>query len=274
MSARMLDVRGRTVGIEEAGEGEPLLWLHGIVDVNGVMAGLSPFHMKLADGFRLMAPAHPGCAGSDEDGSLESIEDLVFHTLEVMDALALDTVHLAGACVGGWLAAEIATRNPERVRSLSLVAPSGLFVSGAPIGDVFMAVQPESGSLEALRSMMFADAGSALATGIFPDEGGGSDASLRLYKTFRFAARVGFHPPYFHNRKLVDRLYRFRGPAVILAGGQDRMVPRRHFDAYAAGLPGASLRVLDGCGHSPHLEAPDEAARAVAALRAAETQGA
>jgi pimeloyl-ACP methyl ester carboxylesterase len=269
MSGRILEVRGRAIGIEEAGEGEPLPWLHGIADVNGVMAGLSPFHMALAEGARLIAPAHPGCAASDEDGTLESIDDLAFHTLEVMDALGLDTVHLAGACIGGWLAAEIATRNPERVLSLTLVAPSGLFVSGAPIGDLFMAVQPENGSLDALRSMMFADAGSRLAKELFPDEGADGDASLRLYKAFRFAARVGFHPPYFHNRKLVDRLYRFRRPAVVVGGAQDRMVPRSHFEAYAAGLPGASLRLLDGCGHSPHLEAPEEAAQAVAAVRAA-----
>lgn len=266
MSGRAIDVRGRRVWVEEAGEGEPLLWLHGIADVNGLMSAFAPFHLRLAEGARLVAPAHPGCAGSDEDGTLESIDDLVFHTLEVMDALGLARAHLAGACLGGWLAAEIATRNPERVRSLALAAPSGLFVSGAPIGDIFMAVQPESGSLRSLRALLFADPESDIATGLVSDAGAEGDAALRLYKTFRFAARIGFHPPYFHNRKLIDRLYRFRGPVAVVAGTRDRMVPRSHSEAYAAGFPGASLSLIEGAGHSPHLEAPGAVIQAVSAV--------
>jgi pimeloyl-ACP methyl ester carboxylesterase len=32
------------------------------------------------------------------------------------------------------------------------------------------------------------------------------------------------------------------------------MVPREHAEAYAAGLGGAKLAIMPGCGHSPHLE--------------------
>ena len=49
-----------------------------------------PFHEKLLEACRLYAPAHPGCAASDEIEYLESAEDLVFHYLEVIDALELE----------------------------------------------------------------------------------------------------------------------------------------------------------------------------------------
>ena len=52
---------------------------------------------------------------------------------------------LVGHCVGGWIAAELAVRHPERVRRLGLIGACGLFVPGAPIGDVFMHSQPERG---------------------------------------------------------------------------------------------------------------------------------
>ena len=70
MSGRALKVRGRTVSVYEAGQGEPLVYLHGIADMHGVVDQPQPFHTALAGDRRLIAPAHPGCAGSDEDGTL------------------------------------------------------------------------------------------------------------------------------------------------------------------------------------------------------------
>ena len=254
MSSKAVKVRGRTVSVYEAGQGEPLVYLHGIADMHGIVGQPQPFHAALAGDRRLIAPAHPGCAGSDEDGTLESMEDLVFHYLEVFDALGLGRFDLAGSCVGGWLAAEIAIRHPERVNRLALIGATGLFVPGRPIGDLFMAVQPSDGNLAALRAMLFREAESPLARTLFPDDGGDAEAGLLKYKAFRFAARIGFQPPYFYHRKLRDRLYRHPGPALVIHGAADAMVPRDHAEAYAAGLGGARLSIIAGCGHSPHLE--------------------
>ncbi len=66
MSVRTVDVRGRKVAIAEAGDGAPLVYLHGFADVHGVAGDLMPFHQRLAPHATLIAPAHPGCNGSDE----------------------------------------------------------------------------------------------------------------------------------------------------------------------------------------------------------------
>jgi pimeloyl-ACP methyl ester carboxylesterase len=53
-------------------------------------------------------------------------------------------------------------------------------------------------------------------------------------------------------------------PAAVVWGEHDRMVPRAHGEAYAAGLPGAAaLMLVAGAGHSAVLEQPDATAQAV-----------
>ena len=159
MSGRALEINGRKVWILETGTGAPLLYLHGFADVHSVKESWMPFHEKLAQHASVIAPAHPGCAQTDENKDIDIIEDVVFHYLEVFDALKLTQFDLVGSCVGGWIAAEIAARHPEKVRKLVLIGATGLFVEGALIGDVFMMAQPEYGSSYAsLREMLFSGA--------------------------------------------------------------------------------------------------------------------
>lgn len=264
MSASQLDVGGRKVAVRECGRGDPLLYLHGFADVHGVADDLQPFHLRLGEVARLIAPAHPGCAGSDELGDGYGIDDVVFHYLEVLDALGLERFDLVGHCVGGWIAAELAVRHPDRVRRLALIAASGLFVAGAPIGDVFLHAQPERGvELTTLRQLLFADASTPAGLRFFPDGRGDLDEEMRRYQMLRFGSFVGFKPPYFYNRALRRRLYRAAMPAAVVWGEHDRMVPRSHGEAYAAGLPGAAaLALVAGAGHSAVLEQPDATAQA------------
>lgn len=265
MSRRTLEIDGGKVSVLEGGAGDATLYLHGFADVHGVTEGWMPFHEKLLEGCRVHAPAHPGCAESDEIAHLESVEDLVFHYLEVIDALGLDRFHLVGACVGGWAAAELAARHPEKVRRLVLMDAAGLFVPGAPIGDVFMMSHPRRGTdFSELRAMLFASDRTPVGRRLFPDGRGGLDDEVRRYQMLRFANRFGFNPPYFYNRSLRSRLHRIGAPTLVLWGEQDRMVPLAHGEAYAAGIPNSNgLEVLKGAGHSPQAEDPEAAAALV-----------
>lgn len=266
MSSRDLDVQGRNVQLYEAGSGAPVLYLHDVADMHGAAEGPFPFHAALAQKFHLIAPAHPGCVGSAEDGTLESIDDLVFHTLEVMDALGLDRTDIVGTGVGGWLAAEIAARNPEKVGKLVLIGAAGLYVAGSPTGDLFMAVQPRNGGVADLRSMLFADGEGDLARSLFPDSFADKAQGMRRYKVFRFCSRVGFKPPYFYHRKLRDRLHRFTGSTMVMWGAGDRFVPVDHAKAYGEALQGSAVELVEGCGHAVILEAPDAVAAKVSAF--------
>lgn len=261
MSARTIDVAGRRVEVAETGSGAPLLYLHGFTDIHGADADWQPFHRALAEGRTVVAPAHPGCGDSEERDDIEVIEDLEFHYLELMDRLGLERADVVGACIGGWIAAEMAVRHPERIARLVLVGACGLFVPGQPIADLFWQGQPANGTdFGGLRSLLFGDADGATAHVLVPEAGQDTERELTRYKTFRLAARIGFRPPYLHDRKLAGRLWRYDGPALVIHGADDRLVPPSHGEAYAAGLPAARLETVAGAGHCVHLEQPAETA--------------
>jgi pimeloyl-ACP methyl ester carboxylesterase len=265
MSGRLLKVNQRKVWVLEEGNGFPLLYLHGFADVHAVKESWLPFHESLFRKAQVIAPAHPGCSQTDENADIESVGDVVFHYLEVLDALGLKEFDVVGTCVGGWIAAELAVRNPEKVRRLVLVGATGLFVRGAPIGDVFMMAQAERGvSYAGLRNMLFSHADHSKALEFFPDGRGEIEDELRRYQMLRFASRIGFRPPYFYHRALENRLHRVTAPALVMWGESDRMVPVAHGEAYARAIPGSDgLKVIQQAGHSVHVENPELAAQMI-----------
>jgi len=265
MKQRTIKVRGRKVALAELGKGAPLVYLHGFADIHGATPDWLPFHRALAANFRVIAPAHPACNGSDESEDIESMDDLVFHYLELLDALKLERFALAGACVGGWIAAELAARHPERVAKLALIGATGLYVQDHPTGDLFWESQPRNGvEFGGLRGLLFGDADSSIARALFPDGRGTFEREMMRYKAMKFASRIGFQPPYFYNRHLARRLARYKNPALIVWGAKDTMVSPAHARAYAKALPKAKLTMLAGVGHSPHVEAPDKTAALLA----------
>jgi pimeloyl-ACP methyl ester carboxylesterase len=264
LSGHTIDINGRKVWILENGDGAPLLYLHGFADVHSVKESWLPFHEQLAKGARVIAPAHPGCAQSDEDKDIDTVEDVVFAYLELLDALKLSQFDLVGSCVGGWIAAELAVRHPEKVRKLVLLGATGLFVQGALIGDVFMNAQPEFGSSYAtLREMLFSAADQPNALEMFPDGKGDLEDEVRRYQMLRLSSRIGFKPPYFYNYSLRNRLHRISAPTLVVWGEQDHMVPWVHGETYAERIRGGKLTVIPDVGHSAHVEKPEESARLI-----------
>jgi pimeloyl-ACP methyl ester carboxylesterase len=259
---KLIEVNGRSVSYLEKGTGAPTVYLHGFADVHGVAGDFLPFHEKLATATRLIAPAHPGCSGTSDLTGGYGVEDAVFHYLEVFDALGLKEFNLIGHSVGGWIAAEIAVRHPERVKKLGLIGACGLFVSGELIADIFMHTQPERGvDYATMRNMLFSGADAPLGERYYPNGRGDLDEETRRYEAIRFASFIGFKPPYLYNRWLIDRLYRAKMPAAVVWGEKDHFVPRTHGEAYAAGLSNAGkLKIISGAGHAAQMEAPDAVA--------------
>ncbi len=63
----------------------------------------------------VIVPEHPGFGASDTPDWLDTIPDLANFYLDFLDQLDLKSVDLVGFSLGGWIAAELAVRNTQRL---------------------------------------------------------------------------------------------------------------------------------------------------------------
>jgi len=266
----LLEVGGRPVAMARTGEGRPVLYLHGLVDVHSAVSpdAPHPFLETLAahGGVEVLAPALPGYAGSGGLDGLHDVEDYVFHVVDLLDALHLEHVDVVGHCLGGWLGAELALRRPDRVRRLVLVSPLGLHVPGLDIPLVFGALAPRGvGGFGEARRLFFADPEGAAAVDVLPD-GMAEDQQLRWFGGLAGAARLGWKAPHFQSRRLAARLFRITVPTLVLCGEQDLLVPETVVRAWVDGMAHADMFEVPDAGHAVVLEWPEVAVEVAAYL--------
>jgi pimeloyl-ACP methyl ester carboxylesterase len=259
-------IRNKKVQLLRGGSGAPVLYLHGIVaDIHSLPAdaGFTAFHDALTATFSVFAPALPGYADSEGFDDLETVEDAVFFCRDVLDTLQFDKVHMVGASLGGWIATEFATRYAHRLRKLVLINPLGISVPQARVGNFFYAVTPKAeGGQQEIRELLFHDQHSELALGAVPDQMS-PEMTLLFYKAQLVAARIGWKPPYLHNPRLKDRLFRIPTPTLLVWAENDRLAPVGLAEVFAQGLAHAEVVRIPGAGHNLLLEQPQRAAERV-----------
>lgn len=256
-SREVLELNGAPVEMFRGGSGSPLLYLH-----SAAGEGWLPFHDLLARRFEVLVPSHPGFRASEGLEAIDSVEDYVFHYLDLLDRLGLASVDVFGMSLGGWLAAELATRNPERVRRLVLAAAVGIAIPDfTPDFEFFQDPLMNPGYASELRRRTFHDPDAPAAHGFIPDVMPPDDI-LNFLRARQATARIAWNP-YFHNPKLLGRLRRVKSPTLVLWGESDGLVPVVFAHAFHKAIPGSQLLVLDKCGHMMPVECPERVAAAV-----------
>ena len=250
-----VELDGGRVHLLRGGTGEPVLFLHAA----GGAGSWLPFHeMLAARGFEVIAPDHPGFGKSDEFPEVEAIDDLVFHYLDVLDALGLDRPHVVGASFGGWIAAELALYLPQRVASLTLLSAAGLRLPEHPVTDLFL-LPPAR-----LPATLFHNPPPPAPVpppGTPPD----LDAVIAAYREATALARFSW-VPFFSDPKLDRRLRRITAPTLVVAPSDDRVIPIEHAQRYAERIPNATYTEVPDCGHAMYFERPAEFTARVAAF--------
>jgi pimeloyl-ACP methyl ester carboxylesterase len=242
------------VQVRRGGSAAPVVYLH---SATGEGEGLMLLD-QLAETFDVVAPMFPGYGESEGIEQIDDMEDAVFHLLDLFDQLGLTSPAVVGMSLGGWMAAEVATRYPERVSSLVLVNPAGLYIQGAEIKDIFGRTPAEMAlDLFADQSQPMAQMMHAMADVQF--ENVPFEMIKPFYQTMSATARLAWDP-YLHDPKLRKRLHRVTAPTLVVHGTQDTLIPRAHAEAYAAEIPGARLVDVADVAHLLAIEKPAELA--------------
>jgi len=197
--------------------------------------------------------------GNTEVGQREfTIQQFADDTAGLMDALGIDSAHVYGQSMGGFVAQELALRHPQRVRTLVLGSTS----CG---GRHAVAASPENlavvGMMNVLTPREAAEKGLPL---LYSDEFIACHRDALIERDLREAE---LRPPLDAFGRQVqaairhntfDRLPDIHCPTLVITGGDDKVVPPDNSRLLAEGIPGAELAVLPGAGHGYLLEKASE----------------
>jgi pimeloyl-ACP methyl ester carboxylesterase len=246
-----VEVAGLRIAYRRAGEGPPLVLLHGGVgdsrEWRRQLAGLS-------DAFTVVAWDAPGCGASSDPPERFAMADYADCLAGLVAALGLERPHVLGLSWGGGLALELFRRHPALPRSLVLASAYAGWAGSLPPEEV------ERRRQQALREAdlppeewvpgwipgLFTD----LATPEMVDE------VVAMMSEFR---PVGLRTMLtaFADADLRDVLPLVDVPTLVLHGELDRRSPLHVAEALHAGIAGSRLVVLEGVGHYASIEAAD-----------------
>lgn len=247
----------------ERGEGPPVVLVPGITLT---LATWTPQLRQLSRHHRVIALSQRGHGQSTAGTEGYRMERLAQDLLEVLDALDVRDAVLCGHSMGGMVAQLLAISHPEatgrRVARLVLAATSpGPVARGPLVGPVAALTHRGLRWAERRGGGLFPgdDAGvwaTRLAFGSHPSP---SDVELTrsIVDAMSPAALQGLVPALL-SFDVRDRLGELRLPVHAVVGSRDLLTPPRTARAIVAGVPGADLTVLPGCGHMVMLERADE----------------
>lgn len=243
-----LDVDGRSLTYAVAGDvGEVLVLVHGFGGDKGSWLFVQE---PLAEGRTVYAVDLPGHGSSSKDvgdGSLDTLADVLVGFLRGLD---LPPVHLVGHSLGAAVATAAASRAPDRVRSLTLVAPAGLG-SAPDVGYLRGFVTAASRrDLKPLLGRLFADEDLVSRQMI--------DDLLRYKRLDGVAAALTalLATLLDGDRQAIDLREPLRAvpvPVAIVWGARDRILPAVDPAMLDPTWP---VRLVDGAGHLVQLERP------------------
>ncbi|HEX4362175.1 MAG TPA: alpha/beta fold hydrolase [Pseudonocardia sp.] len=259
------------------GSGTPILLLHGISVTWRTWKPILPMLERRHDVIAPTLLGHSGAAPLAE-GVAPTLTALVDGVVAELDELGLDTVHVVGNSLGGWIALELARRG--RARSVVALSPAGAWRS-----NLRMAL---------LGAGMRAGADLAESRGEWLERLAHSPAGRRLLLSSQVA-----HPERYDPDELVADLRAIRQapvlrpllavlpaspmeplpepgcPVRVVWGRKDRVIPFPHFgQPWLERVPTAELVMLDDAGHVPMSDHPDEVARLILEVTDAVDRGA
>lgn len=237
---------GRAVlKVLQSGVGDPVLFVHGF---GGELSAWRPFLVHLGVENPVLAIDLPGHGGA-ANASADSFDDLVATVRAALADEKIERLHLVGHSLGAAVATALADGGDIDVRSLTLISPAGLGpkINGDYV-DGFLASNTEV-SLRVWLDLLVHDPAS-LPGVLVRATLAGREGTAMVENQVRLAAGVFSGSTQLFSVR--DALNRFGGPARVIVGREDRIVPAEQADAVPSHV---ALHRLPRIGHLPQLEA-------------------
>jgi len=227
-----VDADGFRIRYMEAGQGAPLVHLHGAGGLR-----LTPSHELLARRYRVIALEMPGFGDAPVNTRTETMAEMASTIIRAADKIGLDSFNLMGTSFGGKAALWVALQATQRVPALVLEAPAAIRQEGAA---------PPSGTADEIARRLYAHP--ERLKSIPP-----IDPATRA-KTQPLVQRLlGPH----RDADLEARLQELSTPTLVLFGTLDRVIAPAMGRIYKDLMPNCHLVFVYDAAHAISTDRPE-----------------
>jgi pimeloyl-ACP methyl ester carboxylesterase len=260
-----VSIHGHDMAYRMEGSGPALLLLHGIAGSSRTWRDVIP---RLTDRFTVIAPDLMGHGLSEKPVGDYSLGSFASGIRDLLDVLGIDRATVVGQSFGGGVAMQLAYQHPELCNRLVLVDSGGL---GREVSWMlrFMTLPGSEYLMPVIFPRFVRDWGDTVfrvinGRGIRLSritEMWSAYASLAESENRQAFARTirAVIDPGGQSVSAMDRLYLASPmPTLIIWGDRDDIIPLSHAHAAHDAIPGSQLVVIEGAGHFPQIEEPEQ----------------
>lgn len=225
----------------EAGEGQPLILLHGLMGTLSNFEGVFNHFSKI--GYKVIMPELPIYSLPILKTNVRNISKFL---KEFMEFKKIDSAILLGNSLGGHIALYFTKLNLKNVDGLILTGSSGLYEKS--MGDTY----PKRGSYEYIKQKteeVFYHPEVATKE-VVDDVFASVNDRSKVIKTLAIAKSAIRH-------NMAKDLPAMNTPSCLIWGRNDTVTPPEVAVDFEKLLPDAKLYWLDKCGHAPMMEYPE-----------------
>jgi pimeloyl-ACP methyl ester carboxylesterase len=190
-----------------------------------------------------------------------SLRDLAEDALGLLDTFGLQSAHLVGMSMGGWIGQLVALEHPDRVASLTLIStsPTADESSDPDLPEISEKLQaffaeeassePDWSDRDAVIDSIVEGERPFAGTRPFNEAAIREIAARAFDRTTNLASSITNHAGIDPGDRWRERLGEVRAPTLVIHGSDDPMYPYANAVALAKEIPGAQLLALERVGH-------------------------
>lgn len=257
---KYLSYEGSNVAYVEAGEGFPILFLHG---QGASLTSFTHVMSSFAEDYHVHAIDFPGFGISDKPEFLYKREFYEEFLKFVTESLGYKRYWIVGHSLGGLIGLTFAEKYPEMVAGLTLVDSGGFYDYSSAAEMMFRGAFSLKTILNTPTDLAEANYRAMTIHHNSPEVDEFMKIRSKLFK-FKTKEYIEYAKTMIANLDILfsiryhDKVLNFDFPVHLIWGEQDKMVPVSAFENAKKSIPGAHSDLIKECGHFPILERPEE----------------